>query len=57
MIVILINAKDVNYTFGMLDGMGVDVTRVPGGVEVSQASLNSVLTLLEQSYIVHSVNE
>lgn len=57
MILILINAKDVNYTFDMLDGMGVDVTRVPGGVEVSQASLNSVLTLLEQSYIVHSVNE
>ena len=57
MILILINSKDRNDAFNMLDAMGMDVAQAPGGIEVSQASLNSVLTLLEQSCIVHSVDE
>lgn len=57
MILILINSKDRNDAFNMLDAMGMSVAHSPGGIEVSQANLSSALSVLEQACIVHQIND
>jgi hypothetical protein len=57
MILILINSKDRNDAFNMLDAMGMSVAHSLGGIEVSQANLNSALNVLEQACIVHQIND
>lgn len=57
MILILINAKDCKYAFELLDGLGVSVARSIGGIEVLRDDIESVITLLELSCILYSIEE
>lgn len=57
MILILINAKDCEYAFESLDGLGISVARSEGGIEVSRDDIEIVITLLELSCILYSIEE
>lgn len=57
MILILINAKDCKYAFELLDGLGISVARCIGGIEVLRDDIESVITLLELSCILYSIEE
>ena len=57
MILILLNSRDCRNVFNMLDGLGISVARSVGGIDVSRDDIESVITLLELSCILYSIEE